>query len=269
MNVLVTNDDGYRAWGIEALIRALSKRHNVFVIAPDGNRSGNSHHISLGSKLILTKVAENHWTSSGTPVDCVYSATKYDMFGCKIDAVISGINKGENLGNETIYSGTCGAARQAVLDGIAGIAVSMTLPPPVSDGDWNDRSKWHFEGLGDFVSDNLETLCSLCVPVKNKKEKDEPAVYVNVNAFSFEKFSEAVITDVCFMNFTGDKITMKAVNEEQTVFESILTGGENEIVNRKTSDYKACVEGKISVSRIYAEPRTPGLENLDSITFSL
>ena len=55
MNVLVTNDDGYGAWGIEALIKALSERHNVFVIAPDGNRSGNSHHISLGNKLILKK----------------------------------------------------------------------------------------------------------------------------------------------------------------------------------------------------------------------
>ena len=98
MNVLVTNDDGYGAWGIEALINALSERHNVFVIAPDGNRSGNSHHISLGNKLILKKAGTNHWVSSGTPADCVYSATKYDMFGVKIDAVVSGINKGENLG---------------------------------------------------------------------------------------------------------------------------------------------------------------------------
>lgn len=269
MNVLVTNDDGYGAWGIEALIKELSRKHNVFVIAPDGNRSGNSHHISLGSKLILKKVKDNHWVTSGTPADCVYYVTKGDFFGTKIDAVISGINKGENLGNEIIYSGTCGAARQAVLDGIPGIAVSMSLPRPHTGSDWNDRSKWHFESIAEFVTDNLETLCSLCVTVEDKNKCDETAVFVNVNAFSYEKFSEVVITDVCFMQFTGDKITMKPLNEENTVFETLLEGDENKIFNRKISDYKTCEEGKISVSRIIAEPRTQTPENLDSITFSL
>ena len=267
MNVLVTNDDGYGAWGIEALIKSLSKRHNVFVIAPDGNRSGNSHHISLGCKLILKKVAENHWTSTGTPADCVFSATKHDMFGIKIDAVVSGINKGENLGTEVIYSGTCGAARQAVLDGIPGIAVSMMLS---REGlEWNDRANWHFESLADFVTDNLETLSSLCVCSDNGRGKDEPCVYVNVNAFSFEKFSEAVFTECCFREFPGDKITLKPLNDEGTVLECVLKGGETDEKCRGYSDIEACRDGKISVSRIYAEPRCAGLENLDSIAFSL
>lgn len=267
MNVLVTNDDGYGAWGIEALIKALSERHNVFVIAPDGNRSGNSHHISLGNKLILKKAGTNHWVSSGTPADCVYSATKYDMFGVKIDAVVSGINKGENLGTETIYSGTCGAARQAVLDGIPGIAVSMMLPD--NNLEWNDRANWHFESLAKFVKDNLETLSSLCVTSDNGRGRDEPCVYVNVNAFSYDKFSEVVFTDLCFREFVGDKIILKPLNKENTAFESITTSGENCSKNRGYSDYLACKDGKISISRIYAEPRTCGLENLDSITFSL
>lgn len=267
MNVLVTNDDGYGAWGIESLINVLSKKHKVFVIAPDGNRSGNSHHISLGQKLILKKIKENHWVSSGTPADCVYSATKYDMFGEKIDVVVSGINKGENLGTETIYSGTCGAARQAVLDGIPGIAVSMMLAH--SGLDWNDRSLWNFDCLADFVSNNLEIIASLCVCSDNGKGKDQPCVYVNINAFSFNSFSQVVFTDTCFREFTGDKMTLTPLNQEKTVFESFLEGGENNAKSRGYSDYEACLEGKISISRIYAEPRIVMPENLDSIKFSL
>lgn len=267
MNVLVTNDDGYGAWGIEALVNELSKKHNVFVIAPDGNRSGNSHHITIGSKLILKRLSEKHWTSSGTPADCVCSALKDNLLGTKIDVVVSGINKGENLGTEIIYSGTCGAARQAVLDGVPGIAVSMTLPSPGME--WNDRKNWHFESLAEFVSCNLEVLASLCVASDGGRGRDHPCVFVNVNGFSHEKFSEAVFTDTCFMEFIGDKISLEPLNEENTEFASILEGGENSVKSRRYSDYQACKDGKISVSRIYAEPRCVMPENLDSITFSL
>lgn len=267
MNVLVTNDDGYGAWGIEALIKALSKKHNVFVIAPDGNRSGNSHHVSFSQNLVLTKVSDTHWKTSGTPVDCVCTALKGDVFGWKIDAVVSGINKGENLGTDIIYSGTCGAARQAVLDGVPAVAVSMQLKSP--DEDWNDINNWTFDSLAEFVCNNLETLCSLSVPSDKGRGKDQKCVFVNVNSFNYKKFTEAVFTDVCFREYVGDKVTLSPRKDDDSVVDYILTGGNNTAKHRSKSDLKACEEGKISVSRIYAEPVAAFDVNLDSIKFSL
>lgn len=268
MNVLVTNDDGFGAWGINALIKALSKSHNVFVVAPDGNRSGNSHHISLGQKLILTKISDTQWTSSGTPVDCVYSGLSKNMFGCKIDAVVSGINKGENLGTDVIFSGTCGAARQAVLAGVPGIAVSMMLKES-NLSLWDNKSAWTFDVLADFVNSNLETLCSLCVHSDSGKGKDERCVFVNVNSFNFSQFSEVVFTETCFREFPANKITLIPLDDEQKEFESILESGEPKEKLRGYSDIEACRQGKIAVSRIYAEPCCATDINLDSIKFSL
>ena len=160
MNVLVTNDDGFCAWGIETLVKCLSEKHNVFVLAPCSNRSGNSVHINLFTPLEMKKINDAAWTCEGTPADCVNIGLKGDLFNVKIDAVVSGINKGENLGTDIVYSGTCGAAKQAVLCGVPGIAVSMQLLD--ASKDWDNKDAWHFDSLGKFVSDNLEKLCSLC-----------------------------------------------------------------------------------------------------------
>ena len=269
MHILITNDDGYGAWGIEALIEAVSKKHNVFVIAPDGNRSGNSMCIHLYSSFKLYKKGEQKWACEGTPADCVNVALKGNLLNCKIDAVLSGINKGQNIGTDIIYSGTCAAAKSAVIFGIPGVAVSMQLACE-NDSDWNDRSKWHFESIASFVADNLEKLCSLCRPASGGKMPDEKCAFINVNARSLKSFKGVKITDVCFREYTDDKAEISFKDGSSDTAECVFLGGEGESDQRSYSDYQACKDGYISVSRVIAEPCSANDDlNLDSIGFSL
>lgn len=263
MNILITNDDGYNEWGINSLIKVLSKKHNVFVFAPDGNRSGNSTHISTFQDIPVKKISDAHWTTVGTPTDCVNIALKGNVFNCKIDAVVSGINKGQNIGTDIIYSGTCGAAKQAVLLGVPAIAVSMQLADATKD--WNDINNWHFDVLSEFVSNNMETLCNLCNVFKDHKMPKEPCSYVNVNSHSLEKLKSPIFTDLCFREYSEEKYK---VNEQNNL--AVFFAKEANTTSRSFSDYDACQKGHIAISRIYAEPiGVPLDKNLETIKFSL
>lgn len=125
MNFLVTNDDGINAKGIEILAKALKKYGNVYVVAPDKHMSGASHSFNLGPlsfvKSDLFKEIDAYH-SSGTPVDCVRIGNA--LLNVTFDIVFSGINNGLNVGTDILYSGTVGAAREAVVEGIPGIAIS-------------------------------------------------------------------------------------------------------------------------------------------------
>jgi hypothetical protein len=115
MNILITNDDGYEAEGIKVLAEELSKNHNVYVLAPSSNRSAVSNCVSIREMLELKKINDKLWTLSGFPADCVITAMRSGIFeGIEFDVVLSGINKGPNLGTDIVYSGTCAGARQAV-----------------------------------------------------------------------------------------------------------------------------------------------------------
>lgn len=265
MNVLVTNDDGFCAWGIETLVKCLSEKHNVFVLAPCSNRSGNSVHINLFTPLEMKKINDAAWTCEGTPADCVNIGLKGDLFNVKIDAVVSGINKGENLGTDIVYSGTCGAAKQAVLCGVPGIAVSMQLFD--ASKDWDNKDAWHFDSLGKFVSDNLEKLCSLCDVSDKGFMAEKKCVFVNVNAYSFLKFKGVKFTELCFKEYVNDSVEF---NNSGGKINVNFLGGPSLFKNRSYSDMEACREGYISVSRVFAEPCCPPMSNnLDSIQFSL
>ena len=266
MNILITNDDGYGAWGIEALIKEISKKHNVYVLAPDGNRSGNSMHITFMSSVELYKKAENGWACSGTPTDCVNVGLKSSIFDCKFDAVLSGINKGQNIGTDILYSGTCGAAKAAVLYGVPGIAVSMQT---IEEGAWDDRSKWHFESIATFVADNLEKLCSLCRVSKDGKMPAEKCAFININCYSRPSFKGVKKTDVCFREY-NDITELSKIDESGNSLVCKFSGGEDTSGSRAYSDFEACRDGYISVSRVIAEPCSANEDlNLDSIAFSL
>ncbi|MBR5932950.1 MAG: 5'/3'-nucleotidase SurE [Treponema sp.] len=269
MNVLITNDDGYGAWGIEALIKAVSKKHNVYVVAPDGNRSGNSMCIHLYSAFELYKKGERDWACTGTPADCVNVALKSNLLGCKIDAVLSGINKGQNIGTDILYSGTCGAAKGAAIFGIPAVAVSMQLSGG-DDKDWNDRTKWHFDVLASFVADNLEKLCSLCRPSIGGKMPEKKCAFININSRSLSSFKGVKITDVCYREYTDDRAELSEKEGSPDTLVCTFLGGEGQSNQRSYSDYQACCEGYISVTRVVAEPSSANDDlNLDSIEFSL
>ena len=124
MKILVSNDDGYLARGINALATALSEIAEVIVVAPDRNQSGASNSLTLHSPLRVNKVAEGRYFVNGTPSDCVHLALS-GFLDEDPDIVVSGINHGANLGDDVIYSGTVAAAMEGRFLGLPSISVSL------------------------------------------------------------------------------------------------------------------------------------------------
>lgn len=125
MRILLVNDDGINAPGIRKLQTALQEAgHQTIVVAPDSERSAASHSISLRRDIQAKRIAENEWAIGGTPVDCVVIALQ-KLVNEPIDLVVSGINAGQNMGEDVLYSGTVAAAVEASLFGLKAIALSI------------------------------------------------------------------------------------------------------------------------------------------------
>jgi 5'-nucleotidase len=124
MRILVSNDDGYLATGINVLTAALEAVADVVVVAPDRNRSAASNSLTLSSPLRVQKNGENRFAVNGTPSDCVHLALT-GFLDFEPDLVVSGINHGANLGDDVIYSGTVAAAMEGRFLGLPTIAVSL------------------------------------------------------------------------------------------------------------------------------------------------
>ncbi|HBA34894.1 MAG TPA: 5'/3'-nucleotidase SurE [Gammaproteobacteria bacterium] len=124
MRILVSNDDGYLAPGIEVLAAALSEIADVNVIAPDRNRSGASHSLTLDRPLRTSRQKNGFISVEGTPTDCVHLAVN-GLFDTLPDMVISGINAGANMGDDVLYSGTVAAAIEGRFLGFPAMAVSL------------------------------------------------------------------------------------------------------------------------------------------------
>jgi 5'-nucleotidase len=125
MKILISNDDGYQAPGIVALYEALKAVADVDVVAPEHNNSAKSNALTLHSPLYVHTAANGFRYVNGTPADCVHIALT-GLLGYRPDLVVSGINNGANMGDDTIYSGTVGAAMEGYLFGIPAIAFSQT-----------------------------------------------------------------------------------------------------------------------------------------------
>jgi 5'-nucleotidase len=124
MKILISNDDGYQAPGIMALYEALKDVADVEVVAPEQNNSAKSNALTLHSPLLVTRAANGFRYINGTPADCVHIALT-GLLGYRPDLVVSGINNGANMGDDTIYSGTVGAAMEGYLFGVPAIAFSQ------------------------------------------------------------------------------------------------------------------------------------------------
>jgi len=124
MKILISNDDGFRAEGIVALYNALKDIADVEVVAPEHNNSAKSNALTLHTPLYVNRADNGFRYVNGTPADCVHIALT-GLLGYRPDLVISGINNGANMGDDTLYSGTVGAAMEGYLFGIPAIAVSQ------------------------------------------------------------------------------------------------------------------------------------------------
>jgi 5'-nucleotidase len=124
MKILISNDDGYQAPGIVALYEALKDVAEVEVIAPEQNNSAKSNALTLHSPLYVQRASNGFRYVNGTPADCMHIALT-GLLGYRPDLVVSGINNGANMGDDTIYSGTVGAAMEGYLFGVPAIAFSQ------------------------------------------------------------------------------------------------------------------------------------------------
>lgn len=133
MKILLSNDDGYGADGIMALYLALKQipQWEIWIVAPDRERSATSMSLTIFDSLILNQVQDQHFTLNGFPADCVNVALHLEMFP-DFDLIVSGINQGPNLGDDVHYSGTVAAARQGALKNIRALSVSA---PVLSQGE--------------------------------------------------------------------------------------------------------------------------------------
>ena len=129
MRILVSNDDGYFSPGIVALARAMAELGEVIVVAPEQNQSGSSHSLTLNRPLSVHETDSGFRYVNGTPTDCVHIAMT-GLFDERPDVVVSGINDGLNMGDDTIYSGTVAAAMEGFLFGVPSFAFSLV------DKDW-------------------------------------------------------------------------------------------------------------------------------------
>jgi len=132
VKILVTNDDGYESEGIIVLAEALREIGEVTVVAPDSDRSGSGHSVTVRHPITVERVdgrSVHTFKCSGTPADCVIAGA-YEFCGGLPELVVSGINRGANLGDDVNYSGTVAAAIEALLVGVPSVAVSLAANWP-------------------------------------------------------------------------------------------------------------------------------------------
>ena len=163
MTVLLTNDDGIHATGLAAMASALAGLKPLITVAPSEEQSGMSHALTMHQPLRIRDHGDCRWSVSGTPVDCVYVAL-HRVCSIEPTLVVSGINKGANLGDDVFYSGTVGAAREAALNGIPSLAVSLDL----SQG----ADVLHFETAAEIAKQVVSKMLDISLP---------RGVYLNLN----------------------------------------------------------------------------------------
>ncbi len=134
MRILLTNDDGIHSPGLavlEQIARALSD--DVWVVAPESDQSGVSHSLSLNDPLRLREIGPRHFAVKGTPTDCVIMGARHLMGDGAPDLVLSGVNRGQNVAEDVIYSGTIAGAIEATILGISAVALSQCYGPETRD----------------------------------------------------------------------------------------------------------------------------------------
>lgn len=231
MTILLTNDDGFDSPGLMALHGRLKEKHNVWIMAPDGDRSGKSQSITLRDAIRTASVAEKSFSCSGTPADCV----AISMLGAipdKIDLVISGINLGPNLGTDIIYSGTAAAARQASLNNCPAIAVSLS----------RHRPPYNFSDASSFIAENLELLVNLW--------NNDHFVNINIPGKLDDNYSVEITHPS--RRIYEDRLEKFVSPNRDTYY--FLTGTGIASSDLKGEDSSAILNGNISISPIYLHP---------------
>lgn len=231
MVLLLTNDDGLGAPGLDALEIALGGEHDVWMVAPDREMSGQSHSITLSEGLKLHRYSDRRFSVRGTPVDCINLAFQ-GLLGSLPDLVISGINKGPNLGTDILYSGTCAAAREASLRGVPSLAASFA----------SFTGPWLYQDTARFISDNLEMFLELW-------DTDR---FINLNWPENPPFKPKVqITKPGQRRYRDEMVSYRSPRGGEYWF---LHPAAIESSDSEGTDTRAVADGNISVTPVAIEP---------------
>ncbi|MBM6551337.1 5'/3'-nucleotidase SurE [Marinomonas ostreistagni] len=237
MRLLLSNDDGLDALGLQTLHQYLSSAFDCTLVAPDRDRSGASNSLTLTRPLRPTCVREKQYKVDGTPSDCVNLAMSEVIDG-KFDAVISGINHGPNLGDDVIYSGTVAAAMEARHLGRPSIAVSLV-------------GNRHFDTAAKVIVQLLKDAHSLSLPAN---------VLLNIN-----------VPDVPFSDLKGTKVTRLGYRHQahpaipaqhpkglECYWIGALAGANDAA---EGTDFHAVAEGYVSITPIHTDMTCHGALN--------
>lgn len=227
MKILLTNDDGVFAQGLQALHTVLTEEHDVFIIAPDNEKSACSNAITTRSRLIVTKLKDGIFSVSGFPADCVNIGLNGNIIP-DIDLVISGINHGPNIGNDVIFSGTVAGARTAYVFGKTGISISLDSYHKPSDY-YKDASRFILE----FIS-------------ANSKELLDGLLLLNIN---YPDISADSIQGVMYTHL-GKRIYKDHYKKEELseTESSMVLDGTFEYIHEDGSDVAAVKNGFVSIT---------------------
>jgi 5'-nucleotidase len=233
MNIFLTNDDGVDSEGIQKLAVALraTGKHRVGVLAPDTNRSGISNAVSLlNDPVKLLDRGHDTWSCSGYPADCVIAAL-LGALPFKPEIVLSGINRGENLGTDLVYSGTAAAARQASFAGIPAVALSLA-----------GKGVLHWDMAAAWVAGHLEELTAFW----------REDCFVNVNIPNSPGGPVGMLEAWPAIKTYTDKLTVtNAPDGSRWCFlqgEPVLTAGQAD------SDCDVVARNYVSVTSVYSYP---------------
>lgn len=253
MKILVSNDDGILSNGIRALIEALSPLHDVYVVAPDRERSAAGHSLTLHTPLRVEEVdakygAKRCWMTTGTPGDCVKLAINAVLAeNEKPDLVISGINHGPNLGADILYSGTVSCAMEGAMMGYPAIATSLA----------SLRNEYEcFKFTASFIAEMLNKLDTYKIP---------PKTILNINVPGLEKDDIAgiAITELGSRMFTDEY--EKRIDPRGKVYYWMAGELINQPVNDST-DIAAVRNNKISITPVtYEMTRVNIIQDLASV----
>jgi 5'-nucleotidase len=232
MRILLTNDDGYQAAGLRALAKELLGFAEVSIVAPSWERSGAAQSLTLRQPIVCHPITENEWAVDGTPADCVIVAL-HKLLKEPPDLVISGINHGANLGENVYYSGTVGAAREAVIHHVPGLAISLCSKKP--DADFRPTAQLARQLADLILSEGLQ-----------------PQVVLNVNV------PDGWTTGVCFTR-QSKKITRNLLREGVDPRGRPYYWLSEQRINKEQeldpeSDYAAIFAGDASVTPLHLDP---------------
>lgn len=255
MRILLSNDDGVHAPGLQCLLKTLKTWADVTVVAPLSERSTTGHTLTLDHPLRLVEIEPQVYGCDGYPADCALMGVAHVMKGNKPDVVVSGINRGANLGQDIYYSGTVAAAREACFRGVPSVAISSAMDFQV-DG----PQEQHFQTAADFLSDVLKSGL-------HKELSASELLNINVPDCAREDLCGVAVTQTGFRYYSEEISERKDFKERKYYWVGGVYSGFDK---KEGTDCQAVDHNQISLTPLnYLQVNTDRLSTWKDLTLSL